>query len=309
MIALLLESPLLTAEEVAEAWFGREQVTLDLETNRVVAQGVDQSGLHFLRNSIKGKTVSATLVFKAELHARLDRHVLRAWYIQNPYSSVAVAMELFPVVGGFVVVDRDSSSIRMGWRAGTIYTGRGSRVMPTGPFQVGGKLPFDKLSPFQVGGKLPFDKLRANGKACPFALSLSKGEFAPKPKWTRCPQARVADQRLIWYNSSMSTTWERIRSLIARRDVRISAHGYDELAADGILVRDVMAAADDAVLIEDYPDYVKGPCVLVLLWDSERKPIHVVWGIPKGVASPAVLVTAYRPDPAKWSADFLRRQR
>ncbi len=107
----------------------------------------------------------------------------------------------------------------------------------------------------------------------------------------------------------MSTTWERIRSLIARRDVRISAHGYDELAADGILVRDVMAAADDAVLIEDYPDYVKGPCVLVLLWDSERKPIHVVWGIPKGVASPAVLVTAYRPDPAKWSADFLRRQR
>jgi hypothetical protein len=39
--------------------------------------------------------------------------------------------------------------------------------------------------PFQVGGKLPFDKLRANEKACPFALSLSKGEFAPKLKYTR----------------------------------------------------------------------------------------------------------------------------
>jgi hypothetical protein len=35
---------------------------------------------------------------------------------------------------------------------------------------------------FQVAGKLPFDKLRANGKAYPFALSLSKGEFAPKLK-------------------------------------------------------------------------------------------------------------------------------
>jgi hypothetical protein len=35
---------------------------------------------------------------------------------------------------------------------------------------------------FKWGGKLPFDKLRANEKACPFALSLSKGEFAPKLK-------------------------------------------------------------------------------------------------------------------------------
>jgi hypothetical protein len=33
--------------------------------------------------------------------------------------------------------------------------------------------------PFQLGGKLPFDKLRANGQAFSFALSLSKGEFAP----------------------------------------------------------------------------------------------------------------------------------
>jgi hypothetical protein len=36
---------------------------------------------------------------------------------------------------------------------------------------------------FQVGGKLPFDKLRANEKAYPFALSLSKGKFAPKLKY------------------------------------------------------------------------------------------------------------------------------
>jgi hypothetical protein len=41
------------------------------------------------------------------------------------------------------------------------------------------------MGPFQVGGKLPFDKLRANGKAFSFALSLSKGKFAPKLKWTQ----------------------------------------------------------------------------------------------------------------------------
>jgi hypothetical protein len=35
--------------------------------------------------------------------------------------------------------------------------------------------------------------------------------------------------------------------------------------------------------------------------------LHVVWGIPQGHASPAVLVTAYRPDATRWSADFTRR--
>ena len=37
----------------------------------------------------------------------------------------------------------------------------------------------------------------------------------------------------------MSEILNRILALVARREVVISDHGYDELAADGILVRDV----------------------------------------------------------------------
>jgi|GEM_PF-7069898 len=38
-------------------------------------------------------------------------------------------------------------------------------------------------------------------------------------------------------------------------------------------------------------------------------PIHVVWGIPKNLKAPAVIVTAYGPDPEKWVDDFKRRKR
>lgn len=106
----------------------------------------------------------------------------------------------------------------------------------------------------------------------------------------------------------MNKIFELILDLIDRKEVLVSDHGYDELAEDDILVREVLDSASEATIVEDYPDYAKGPCVLVLQKDSQGRPIHVVWGIPKGEASPAVLVTAYRPDPERWSDDFTRRK-
>jgi hypothetical protein len=105
----------------------------------------------------------------------------------------------------------------------------------------------------------------------------------------------------------VSKTFERIVELIQNNELLISSHGYDELSDEDILVRDVLGSLGEATVIEDYPDYWKGPCVLTLHKDPSGHPIHVVWGIPKDRSFPAVLITAYRPDPLRWSEDFLRR--
>lgn len=106
----------------------------------------------------------------------------------------------------------------------------------------------------------------------------------------------------------MTETLRQVVDLIRAGQVLISAHGYDEMADDGILATEAIEGAATAIVVENYPGYAKGPCTLVLQRDRSGRPIHVVWGIPRGQAAPAVLVTAYRPDPTRWTDDFLRRR-
>jgi hypothetical protein len=104
-------------------------------------------------------------------------------------------------------------------------------------------------------------------------------------------------------------TFKKIIELIEKGEVIISNHGYDELAEEGLMVKEIMASVMDGKVVEDYPNYLKGPCVLVLQKDREGNPIHVVWGIPKNASSPAILVTAYKPDPSIWMDDFMERRK
>ena len=61
----------------------------------------------------------------------------------------------------------------------------------------------------------------------------------------------------------MGDTFQRVRELARAGTVKISEHGYDELAADGISAREVVEGLQDALQIAEYPSFAKGPCVLV----------------------------------------------
>jgi hypothetical protein len=107
----------------------------------------------------------------------------------------------------------------------------------------------------------------------------------------------------------MSETLRRVVTLVLAGDVLVSEHGYEELADDDILSTDAIAGVAAAVAIEDYPDRARGPTVLALQHDANGQPVHVTWAIPAGRRRPAVLVTAYRPDPKLWDSDFKTRKR
>ena len=107
----------------------------------------------------------------------------------------------------------------------------------------------------------------------------------------------------------MSTTLTKVQALARERAVRASDHAQIELRNDDIDFNDVLVGLAKAQVVEDYPDYALGPCVLVLQKDRDDRPLHVLWGIAKGKQRPAVLVTAYRPSLSLWSGDFLERRK
>lgn len=108
---------------------------------------------------------------------------------------------------------------------------------------------------------------------------------------------------------TMSDILRRVQTLVLGGDAEVSDHGYEELRQDDILIEDIISGVAAAIVIEEYPDRSRGPSVLTLQHDANGRPIHVVWAFPAGKRRPAVLVTAYRPDPNRWDEDFRNRKR
>jgi hypothetical protein len=99
-----------------------------------------------------------------------------------------------------------------------------------------------------------------------------------------------------------------IQAAIQAACYRITSHAADELLDDGIGEQEILAATLAGEVIEDYPSAFPFPACLVLGRLPGTAPVHAVWAFD-GVACYAFLVTAYRPDPARWTSDFRKRMK
>lgn len=99
-----------------------------------------------------------------------------------------------------------------------------------------------------------------------------------------------------------------IRRLVEEGQVLISLHGRERLAANAIAADEVRTGIHGAEVVEEYLSAWKGPTILVLQRDTRGRPLHVLWGMARDRSGPAVLVTAYRPDPRMWTDDFKARR-
>lgn len=86
---------------------------------------------------------------------------------------------------------------------------------------------------------------------------------------------------------------------IKKKRIRITDHADEEAQADYLTFDEIFFSVLQGEVIEDYPKDKPYPSCLIYGNNFEGEPIHSVWAY-NTKTSWAVLITIYRPDPARW---------
>lgn len=115
IIAIFLESSILSCEDVVSALFGLPTIIFNLESDEIAELMIDRSGIFYHENEIWHKDVSATLVFTHRYDESLKTRRLCACYIENPYANVKIESTFFPTEARYIVIARTKSEFKMNW--------------------------------------------------------------------------------------------------------------------------------------------------------------------------------------------------
>lgn len=93
----------------------------------------------------------------------------------------------------------------------------------------------------------------------------------------------------------------------AGKKILFLPHAVNQMNAPARMISpaEVRAVIENGKVIEDYPEDVRGHSCLLLGAGHQGRAIHLVCA-PK--LDYLAIITAYLPDPRKWSADFERRK-
>jgi len=106
-----------------------------------------------------------------------------------------------------------------------------------------------------------------------------------------------------WDAVNIDSIFEAIR--LGR--IRISDHAEEESEADDLTFDEIYCSVLCGEIIESYPEDKPYPRCLVFGKTFGGDPVHSVWAYNEANGW-AVLVTVYRPDPARW-IDWRRRKK
>jgi hypothetical protein len=96
-----------------------------------------------------------------------------------------------------------------------------------------------------------------------------------------------------------------IESINANR-FRITDHADEEALNDHIPLSEVLDMISSGEILEQYPEDKPYPSCLIFSKLEGGDPIHTVWAFNHATNS-SVLITTYRPDPARWIDGKIRR--
>ena len=98
---------------------------------------------------------------------------------------------------------------------------------------------------------------------------------------------------------------ETLRKYYAEDKVFVTEHAAERFRQRGIDAKDIRQALDNGDIIEQYPDDYPFPSCLVFGVDETGKVLHICMS---DEGSSSRVITAYYPDPNRWSEDLRTRR-
>ncbi len=90
---------------------------------------------------------------------------------------------------------------------------------------------------------------------------------------------------------------ERIKSQAQARLIKFTLHAHKEMRNDAVTVPELLYMLNVCHILENYPEYERGPCCLVGGKGNDGRDLHVVCTttLPE-----LVIITVYVPTKPKW---------
>jgi hypothetical protein len=99
---------------------------------------------------------------------------------------------------------------------------------------------------------------------------------------------------------------ERVRRAAAKR-ILFLPHAVSQMSSPDRMIstREVRTVVFSGMVVEDYPQDVRGHSCLVLGWGDGGRPVHIVCAPKRDYLA---IITAYLPDKERWGPDWETRR-